>query len=83
MYQPNTNYRQTGQNIYGNQLNRNQNNSNNIYGRNNQTNLNKNNNAANNKNTKNQKYGDLQIEAIFGDGRAQNISPHDYELKKN
>jgi hypothetical protein len=82
MYQPNTNYRQTGQNIYGNQLNRNQNNSNNIYGRNNQTNLNKNNNAPNNKNTKNQKYGDLQIEAIFGDGRAQNISPQDYELKK-
>jgi len=67
----NTNY--NNNNYYYN----NNNNNSNIYQRTNQNNFN------NNKNKANQKYADLEIEAIFGNGSNQNISQKDMELKMN
>ena len=76
MYQPGGNYRQ---NIYGNQFNNNQNNANNNYMRKNQANENNN----NQKNNSNQKYGDLEIETFFDDGKGQTISASDLNLKND
>ena len=73
MYQPGGNYRQ---NIYGNQYNNNQNNANMSYVRKNQV-------HENQKNTSNQKYGDLEIQTFFDEGKGQTISANDLNLKNN
>ena len=73
MYQQGGNYKP---NIYGIQYNNNQNNINTSYIRKNQV-------HENQKNTSNQKYGDLEIQTFFDEGKGQTISANDLNLKND